>query len=82
MQDYQYYAIVAPGIDPSNCFRVCRSCEAGFEEYDFAKDEWLYKAELFLIYSGSPEVEPVSEETANEIIERIKHSRKSAVFGD
>lgn len=82
MKSGQYYAIVAPGIDTSNCLRVCRSCDAGFEEYNYEKDEWFFNVELFLIHAGEPEAEPISEETANEIIERVKRLRKSVVSGN
>lgn len=70
----RYYAILYPGETVKDCWRVCRSCTAGFEKYNFANKTWEFDASLFLIHAGEPEVEEITEAQASEIIECIENN--------
>ena len=78
----KYYAILHPGETIEDCYRVCRDCFGGFEKYNAKTGMWEFDVELFLIYSGEPEVEEITEVQANEVITRIRKRLESASAGN
>lgn len=68
----RYYAILYPGETVADCWRVCRTCDIGFEKYNFSTKAWEYDAALASIHFGEPEVEEISEAQAHEIIKRVE----------
>lgn len=78
----KYYAILDPGETLADCFRVCRNNDAGFEKYNFKENAWKYDEDLWSIYWGSPEVEEITEEQANEVVARVRKCLKSVKNGD
>lgn len=67
-----YYAKTGPGygIDKSNL--IIRSLENQLiQRYDLKKRQWIPDVEMYQIYTGGIECEPITEQQANELVERL-----------